>query len=773
MKTIKNILLLLILPIAITAAEKPNIIFLLADDAGYADYQPYNEMFAIPDDVRIKTPHIAKLADEGLRFTNAHTTGSVCQPSRYSIISGMNSYHKTIGGTPANSGNPFIPVSHYTMPDMLKKNGYQTAMFGKWHLDYLFSNIPGTNTIDHTAPLTMTPNDAGFDHAVWLHKGISSTKYFMLNRRICRLDPQVDYATLHPDKPAWINHKRWQLHPYEQGESLVEIDGDDRIILGDVITDNALEFMEEAVKSDKPFFMYVASVAPHSPHLPNDSINNMAMAGAAKHFNGVNTSSDRQKMVYENDVILAQLMEQVKRLGIENNTIIIFSSDNGPGAPGAKNEGSSGSYRGNKGTVWEGGHRVPLIVKWPGVVAPNTISKNLVSQVDLFATFAYIIDDDNSPAVNNDSKSFLSLLKGEDVVTREWAFATKHKADASDEDDEDDINAARNMGAICSNGDKLIIEFMPENNSYNFTEYYNLNNDPSEKINLIDEPQYQAKLDSLRNYLDSVYMIRKYVPGQYVLEPFFVETFGENGSLITTYENATYGTAVGNYTDYSNMFVKYESTEANKQSIVTLNTPSDLEDASGGAALFFGQGSAASRFLIKNINTSGYDSIRIAYHLFKGSGAAADIFVRYSVDLGSTWIELPNAGSVSSGGWVAFSPISKLPSVENLWIELGTQRQYTLFDDIMLLGISKAPNKIRRLKTKKAAVYPNPSQGSVSVSSDENVINMELVNLEGKVMRKLFHSNTMSLSGIKSGTYLLRYETNTSGKYVEKIIVSN
>jgi len=225
-------------------SEKPNIIFLLADDAGYADYQPYNELFNIPDNVRIKTPHVTQLAREGLMFTNAHSCGAVSQPSRYGIMSGMFSYRKAIEGTPIEKNEPFISSSARTLPKMLKQNGYQTAIVGKWHLDYAFQDKDDEtkitlkkNQIDHYAPMPVTPNDYGFDHAVWLHKGISGAAWFIENRRISKLTGEIDYKDLYSENPNWPLHKRWQLQPYEQGDNVVEMDDEDKRKLGDVITD--------------------------------------------------------------------------------------------------------------------------------------------------------------------------------------------------------------------------------------------------------------------------------------------------------------------------------------------------------------------------------------------------------------------------------------------------------------------------------------------------------------------------------------------------------
>lgn len=495
------------------ADKRPNIIVFLADDAGYADYQPYNQMSDIPDNVRIKTPNIEKLSKQGMTFTNAHTCGAVSQPSRYSIMTGMYSFRKPITENPiVEGGNPFIEDWRFTIADMFKANGYQTAMVGKWHLDYAFSdkNNPskkvGMKNPDHTKPAILTPNDYGFDYVTWIPVGVGGMDFFIENRNIVKLAGQKAYNELHPDKPEWLGHERWKFETYKPGEELQRIASADRKIIGDVLTDKALEYMEEAVKNNKPFYLYFAHTAPHAPHLPCDDINGVPMNKGAKHFDGTEAMSERQKLVYENDVIVGQLMEQLKRLGIDDNTIIIFTSDNGPGAPGAKKEGSSGIYNGHKGTAWEGGNRVPFIVKWPGTIKPSSKNDNLVNQVDFFKTFADIIDAKPFPKFTAlDSKSMLPLFKQQKgIYDREWSFSTKHKVAPYD----DYLDATLNLGVLNSKNQKLICYYNHKTDSYEPIALYDLNKDISEKNNLIDKKEYKAVVESMLNKISEVKLMK-------------------------------------------------------------------------------------------------------------------------------------------------------------------------------------------------------------------------------------------------------------------------
>lgn len=484
--------------------QRPNIIFVYADDAGYADYQPYNEMFDIPDDVRIRTPNVARLAEEGMVFTNAHATGSVCQPSRYSLMSGELSFRKLVTGTLAINGEPFIEPGAETWASFLRDNGYQTALIGKWHLDYAYRhrNDPDrlttfTRQLDHHAELPITPLDYGFDHAFWLDKGVAAAEWFIKNRRVVRLEGEIPYSELHPDKPEWPGHKRWQYRKYDPSEDLYLLPGPDREYIGDILTDMTLEYMEEAVTRDDPFFIFLSCIAPHTPHLPTDHINGEPLSLGTRHFDGTIADRPRQKMVYENDIILGQIMEQLERLGIEDNTMVIFTSDNGAGRPGTRRDGAAGNLHGWKGTLWEGGTRMPFIVKWPGVVEPGTVSDQLISQVDMWATVADVLDASIAEGSAPDSRSFLPALLGKDQKIRSWSISNRHAEEPYDTYE----GGHQNIGATSNDGRKIIAWYNHENSRYAIVELYDLNKDPSETNNLVDDPQHADTLRKIRGEL--------------------------------------------------------------------------------------------------------------------------------------------------------------------------------------------------------------------------------------------------------------------------------
>ena len=455
----------------------PNIILIVADDAGIGDYEPYNTMFSVNPNIKLKTPNIKKLAEEGMLFTSAYSTGAVCQPSRYSIITGLYPIRKVISGTTSSINQRIIPANVETIGQMLKKNGYQTAMFGKWHLDYLYTDkkgIPTTSTkdVNLAQPIKLGVNQYGFDYSFWLPKGVSGADFFIENNSIVKLNKEINYNKT----PAWEGHKRWQISSYKSGEPFKELN---KHILGDAIVDKALDYMEKAVQENKPFFIYLPLIAPHTPHLPNVNVNGQAIDKGAFNSLGKPIDKVRQKMVYENDVITGQILEQLKRLKISDNTIVIFTSDNGGGKPGAVNDGASGIYKGHKGTAWEGGTRMPLIIKWSNKIPKGSISNAMVSQVDFYATFADLLKA--KPNKTKDSKSFLPVLLGENKTARNYNVTVKHGVgDYANEDE-----GIRNVGMRTKEGYKLILFYNQKTNKYEPIEFYNLNDDASEKNNLI------------------------------------------------------------------------------------------------------------------------------------------------------------------------------------------------------------------------------------------------------------------------------------------------
>lgn len=479
------------------ANTKPNIILILADDAGIGDYEPYSTLFKTPDSVALATPNVRRLADEGLIFTRAHSTGSVCQPSRFSIITGLFPIRKAVAGTSSSFENRIIEADRPTLPNHFRQQGYRTAIVGKWHLDYILptkGNGRAKNNLDSTKALPLGAEDYGFDYGFWLTKGNGST--FIENRRIVKLTSQRDYASAWPDRPAWPGHNRWQTAPFHPDEKITE---PERSTVADAITDKALDFIENAAADKKPFFLYLPVISPHAPHIPAKEINGQPLINGAKNRDGTPANNKRQICVYENDIILGQVMEQLQRIKLTDDTIVIFTSDNGPGAPGAKKDGSSGPYRGHKGTAWQGGNLEPLVIKWPGHIRPGTTSDALVSQVDFFRTFADLLGTPLPERAALDSESFLPVLLGKANTARSHVIATKHKQAPHDTY----ADGYFNVSIARADGMKLLAAFDSTTSAYKPIELYDLTKDISEKQNLIAEDQHASDIAELITYLNS------------------------------------------------------------------------------------------------------------------------------------------------------------------------------------------------------------------------------------------------------------------------------
>jgi arylsulfatase A len=475
---------------------RPNIILILADDAGIGDYEPYNTLFKTPDAVALSTPNVRRLADEGLTFTRAHSTGAVCQPSRFSIITGLFPIRKAVVGTTPSLENRLIEADRPTLPHFLRQQGYRTAIVGKWHLDYILPTktkgpARGAN-IDPVQPLPLGAEDYGFDYGFWLTKGHGFA--FIENRRLVKLSPPRDYAAAWPDRPAWPGHTRWQTTPFAPGEPITE---PERSLVADALTDKALDFLETAARDRVPFFLYLPVISPHAPHIPAKEINGQPLIAGAKNRDGSPANNNRQICVYENDLILGQIMEQLRRLNLAENTLVIFTADNGAGAPGAKNDGGSGPYRGHKGTAWHGGNLEPLVIKWPGVIRPGTTTDALVSQVDFFRTFADLLGAPLAKRAALDSESFLPVLLGQATAARTHTIATKHKQPPH----ATFADGYFNVGITRADGLKLLAAFDPATATYQPIELYDLNRDRAEKSNLLADPKHAAAADELMAYL--------------------------------------------------------------------------------------------------------------------------------------------------------------------------------------------------------------------------------------------------------------------------------
>lgn len=387
-------------------AGKPNILIILADDLGYGDVGCYNPQ------ARVSTPQLDQIAREGMRFTDAHSAATVCTPSRYSLMTGQMAFRVPRGGIVFSGvgGPSLIAPGRLTLPMMLRGRGYSTAATGKWHVGLTFHDKDGQPIMDSSADAVLRvdfsrrieggPLDHGFDRFFgtaccpttdWLYAFIDG-----------------DHIPVPPT--ALIDKSLLPKHNYSHDcrEGLIapnfpmeEVDM--------VFLKKSREFLEEHARKspDKPFFLYHASQAVHQPSFPGKAYQGKTKAGPHGDF------------IFEFDCIVGELMHTLERLKLADNTMVIVTSDNGPEIDAVANmrkdfqHDGARPWRGIKRDDWEGGHRVPFLVRWPGHVKPGTTSDQLFNQTDVMATMAAIVGVNLPDTAAEDSYNMLPALLGQ------------------------------------------------------------------------------------------------------------------------------------------------------------------------------------------------------------------------------------------------------------------------------------------------------------------------------------------------------------------------
>jgi arylsulfatase A len=400
-----------------TARKKPNIVFIMADDMGYGDVKCYSPESKIP------TPNMDKLAKQGILFTDAHSPSAVCSPTRYGVLTGRYCWRTWLKrGVVGGYTPPLIEPNRVTLASYLKQQGYRTGCFGKWHLGLGWTRQNGFTptwedaekmwrgswqdgdlekgmNVDFTKPVQGGPVDLGFDEAYFTAacSTIDGPFAYIKNRYTVGIPDDLIYVDKrkHEDfrpRPGWI----------AAGFEVEDVDA--------TFTLKAIEFMEKSqIESpDRPFFVYLPLSSPHAPWLPPDFVK------------GKSKDGPRGDLVYLADWCLGKILDVLDRLQIADDTLIFMTSDNGP-RHGTEEHRSSGSFRGYKSHIWEGGHRIPFIARWPGKIQPNTASNEMICLTDLMATCAAILDTKLPEEAGPDSFNILPTLLGKkgDVPIRE------------------------------------------------------------------------------------------------------------------------------------------------------------------------------------------------------------------------------------------------------------------------------------------------------------------------------------------------------------------
>lgn len=416
MRILPGLLLIAFSASALAAADRarPNIVLFLADDMGYGDPRSYNPASKIP------TPHMDRLAAEGQRFTDAHTPAAVCTPTRYGALTGRYCWRTRLKKIVlwTEYEEPLIEPSRETVPRVLQRAGYRTSAIGKWHLGLNFAKpgggfvrgkpdhmkgAGGTRDVDFTRPVEGGPSALGFDRSFLLPGGINLEPHFWIENDRIVGTPSVWRAEGAPTKPGTSGvevHEGW-MTPGWSDEAV-----------GPTLTAQAETFIAESAAAKQPFFLYFASQAPHRNCTPPEFARGRSQAGV------------RGDMVYEFDWTVGRVLAKLDALGIADNTIVIVTSDNGavPKSDEGEDFGhkSNGDLRGSKGGLYEGGHRVPFLVRWPGHAPAGKTNASLVVLTDLLATFADLVGARLPGGAAPDSFSVLPAFRGAamDSVTR-------------------------------------------------------------------------------------------------------------------------------------------------------------------------------------------------------------------------------------------------------------------------------------------------------------------------------------------------------------------
>lgn len=387
-------------------ATKPNIVLILADDLGYGDVGCYNAESKVP------TPHLDRLAREGMRFTDAHSPSTVCTPTRYSLLTGQMAFRINYRGVFAGVGGPcLIKEDRLTLPQMLRGKGYVTAMTGKWHVGLTFldkegrritrGGVEGVKLVDYSRAIPDAPVHRGFD------------RFF--GTACC---PATDflYAYIEGDRipqppTALLDKSNLPKHPYSfdnrTGMIAPNFDLED---VDMVFLRKSQEFLKEHVRKtpEKPFFLFHSTHAVHLPSFP------------ARQFQGKTKAGPHGDFIHQLDHIVGELLGTLDELGVADDTLVLFSSDNGPETTTVvhmradhRHDGAR-PWRGVKRDQWEGGHRVPLIARWKGKIAAGSTSDQTVCLTDVMATCAAITESKLPKDSAEDSVNLLPVLLGKD-----------------------------------------------------------------------------------------------------------------------------------------------------------------------------------------------------------------------------------------------------------------------------------------------------------------------------------------------------------------------
>lgn len=435
---------------AVAATAAPNIVYIICDDLGYGDVHCLNPVHG-----KIPTPNIDKLASEGMVFTDAHSGSSVCTPTRYGIMTGRYAWRTRLqGGVVQGFAPSLIAPDRTTVAGFAKQQGYVTAALGKWHMDFQYCDPETGKTYPNKAKKNLPP--------------VGSTI---------------------PDGP--VNRGFDHYHGFHHSGHMQAVIEDDRVVEYDEVIHmlprlqhKAVEYLHSRTDAYEPFFLYLALSSPHSPIVPSPEWQGKSELGTYGDF------------VMQTDHVVGEVCKAVEELGMSDNTLIIFTSDNGcskaAGIEKLAEQGHlvSANLRGSKADIWDGGHRIPFVVRWPGVIAPGSHCDQLICLTDLFATVADALGTDTPPGTCEDSVSFLPALSGEPIAsTRSGVVHHSISGHFAYRTDKWKLVLARGSGGWTAPRENQVSSDAPEG------QLYNMETDVGEQHNLyIQKPEVVQEL---------------------------------------------------------------------------------------------------------------------------------------------------------------------------------------------------------------------------------------------------------------------------------------
>lgn len=479
------------------AVDRPNIVLILCDDLGYGDVSANNPESKIP------TPNIDRVAREGVRFTDAHTPSSVCTPTRYGLMTGRYNWRSKLQSGVLGGLSPrLIEPERETLASMLRRHGYSTAIIGKWHLgmDWVkheskeisalaVEKTDQVNNVDYSKPIANGPNSVGFDYYFGVSASLDMVPYTFIENNHVTIEPTVSKSwPMYPGHPG--ETRKGPAAPEFEVESVLP-----------TFSRKAVEIIHARAKAATPFFLYLPLTSPHTPIAPTKEWIGKSGIGLYGDF------------VMQTDFVIGEILRALDQSGAAKNTLLIFTSDNGC-SPAARIDElrerqhmANGNLRGNKADIFDGGHRVPFLIKWPARVNPS-VSDQLVCLTDIFATLAEIVGYPLPDNAAEDSFSFLPDLVNKGHSKRESIVHHSISGRFAIRQGEWKLSLCPGSGGWSDPSDaEAVKQNLPPAQLYKIA-----GGDLSEKTNLID--QNQPTTERLKKLLESIVANGRSTPGK-------------------------------------------------------------------------------------------------------------------------------------------------------------------------------------------------------------------------------------------------------------------